>query len=41
MQAWQGWPAVAHPVEESERFKVLESVSAGESDQSAGKTDSE
>ena len=35
------WPAVALPVEESERFKVLESVRAGESDQRQGKTDSE
>ena len=35
------WPVVALPVEESERFKVLESVRAEESDKSAGKTDSE
>lgn len=39
--ARHGWPAVALAVEESERFKALESVRAGESDKSAGKTDSE
>ncbi|MDE0293172.1 MAG: hypothetical protein OXI93_03175 [Bryobacterales bacterium] len=40
--ARHGWPVVVLlPVEESERFKVLESVRAGENDKSAGKNDSE
>jgi len=38
--ARHGWPVVALPVEESEQFEVLESVRAGESGKSAGKTDS-
>ena len=37
--ARHGWPAVALPVEESERFKALKCVLAGENDQRPGKTD--